>query len=59
MINTNSMSSPSSPHGVREDPSLRPDDMLIIAKILLGRVESYVRAASRGLTDLYGVETLK
>ena len=56
MINTNSMSSP---NGVREDLSLRPDDMLIIAKNLLGRVESYVRAASRGLKDLYGVETLK
>ncbi len=59
MINTNSMSSPSSPHGVREDLSLGPDDMLIIAKNLLGRVESYVRAASRGLKDLYGAETLK
>ena len=56
MINTNSMSSP---NGVREGLSLRPDDMLIIAKNLLGRVESYVRVASRGLTDLYGVETLK
>jgi hypothetical protein len=59
VINTNSMSSSSRPHGVREDLSLRPDDMLIIAKNLLRRVESYVRAASRGLTDLYGVETLK
>ena len=59
MINTNSMSSPSSPNGVRKDLSLRPDDMLIIAKNLLGRVESYVRAVSRGLTDLCGVETLK
>ena len=59
VINTISMSSPSSLHGVREDLSLRPDDMLIIAKNLLGRVESYVRVASRGLTDLYGVETLK
>ena len=53
------MSSPSSPHGVREDLSLRSDDMLIIAKNLLGRLESYVRVASRGLTDLYGVEILK
>ena len=59
MIKTNSMSSPSSPRGVREDLSLRTDDMLIIAKNLLGRVESYIRAASRGLTDLCGVETLK
>ena len=59
MININSMSSPSSPRGVREDLSLRPDDMLIIAKNLLGRVESYVRVASRGLTDFYGEETLK
>jgi hypothetical protein len=59
VIKTNSMSGSSSPHGVREDPSLRPDDMLIIAKNLLGRVESYVRVASRGLTDLYGMETLK
>jgi hypothetical protein len=58
-MNTNSMSSPSSPHGVREDPSLRPDDMLIIAKNPLGRVQSYVRIASLGLTDLCGVETLK
>jgi hypothetical protein len=59
VINTNSMSSPSSPNGVREDLSLLPDDILIIAKNLLGRVESYVRVASRGLTDLYGVEILK
>ena len=59
VINTNSMSGPSTPHGVREDLSLRPDDILIIAKNLLGRVEPYLRVASLGLADLYGVETLK
>jgi polysaccharide export outer membrane protein len=45
--------------GVKEDFALRPDDMLLVPKNRLGKVEPYVRVASMGLTSLYGVEVFK
>lgn len=56
VINTKTLSSAK---GVREDFSLRPDDMLIVPKNVLGKIEPYVRVASMGLTSLYGVEVIK
>ena len=49
----------SSAKGVTEDFSLRADDMLIVPKNRLGKVEPYIRVASMGLTSLYGVDLLK
>ncbi len=49
----------SSAKGVQEDVTLQPNDMLIIPKNLLGKVEPYVRIASQGLTSLYGVQVFK
>jgi protein involved in polysaccharide export with SLBB domain len=49
----------SSAKGVREDFALRPDDMLIVPKNRLGKIEPYIRVASMGLTSLYGVEVIK
>jgi polysaccharide export outer membrane protein len=56
VINTKDMSSAK---GVREDFDIRPDDMLIVPKNRLGKIEPYVRVASMGLTALYGVEIAK
>jgi polysaccharide export outer membrane protein len=56
VINTKLLSSAK---GVREDFDLRPDDMLIIPKSRLGKIEPYVRVTSMGLTSLYGVQALK
>ena len=56
VINTKVMSSAK---GVREDFELRPDDMLIVPKNRLGKLEPYIRVASMGLTSLYGVQVLK
>jgi polysaccharide export outer membrane protein len=56
VINTKLMSSAK---GAREDFDLQPDDMLIIPKNRLGKVEPYVRVASMGLTSLYGVQAFK
>jgi polysaccharide export outer membrane protein len=56
VINTKVMSSAK---GVREDFELRPDDMLIVPKNRLGKLEPYIRVASTGLTSLYGVQVLK
>ena len=56
VISTKSMSSA---QGVTEDFALEPDDMLIVPKNVLGKIEPYVRVASQGLTSLYGVEILK
>jgi polysaccharide biosynthesis/export protein len=56
VINTKQMSSAK---GAREDFDLQPDDMLIIPKNRLGKIEPYVRVASMGLTSLYGVEAIK
>jgi polysaccharide biosynthesis/export protein len=56
VINTKNLSSAK---GVREDFDIRPDDMLIVPKNRLGKIEPYVRVASMGLTALYGVEILK
>jgi polysaccharide biosynthesis/export protein len=56
VINTKLMSSAK---GVREDFDLRPDDMLIVPKNRLGKLEPYIRVASTGLGSLYGVEVLK
>lgn len=49
----------SSAKGAHEDIALRPDDMLIVPKNRLGKIEPYIRVASMGLTSLYGVEILK
>ena len=49
----------STPDGIKEDFALRPDDMLLVPKTRLGKVEPYVRVASMGLTSLYGVEVFK
>lgn len=56
VINTKLMSSAK---GAREDFELRPDDMLIVPKSRLGKVEPYVRVASMGLTSLYGIQAFK
>lgn len=45
--------------GAREDFALRPDDMLIVPKNRLGKIEPYIRVASMGLTSLYGIEIAK
>jgi polysaccharide biosynthesis/export protein len=45
--------------GVREDFALKPDDMIIVPKNKLGKVEPYVRVTSMGLTGLWGVAVLK
>jgi polysaccharide biosynthesis/export protein len=49
----------SSAKGVREDFALKPDDMIIVPKNKLGKIEPYVRVTSMGLTSLWGVEVLK
>jgi polysaccharide biosynthesis/export protein len=49
----------SSAKGVQEDVILQPNDMLIVPKNLLGKIEPYVRVASQGLTSLYGVQVFK
>jgi len=56
VINTKLMSSAK---GAREDFDLRPDDMLIVPKTRLGKIEPYVRVASMGLTSLFGIQVLK
>jgi len=56
VINTKLMSSA---QGAREDFDLRPDDMLIVPKSRLGKIEPYVRVASMGLTSLYGIQAIK
>ena len=56
VINTKTMSTA---NGVREDFALKPDDMIIVPKNRLGKVEPYVRVTSMGLQSLWGVEVLK
>jgi polysaccharide export outer membrane protein len=56
VINTKLMSSA---QGVREDFDLRPDDMLIVPKNRLGKVEPYIRVASMGMSSLFGVAVFK
>jgi polysaccharide export outer membrane protein len=56
VINTKTMSTAD---GVREDFALKPDDMIIVPKNKLGKVEPYVRVTSMGLTGLWGVAVLK
>ena len=56
VISTKSMSSVK---GVNEDFALEPDDMLIVPKNVLGKIEPYVRLTAQGLTSLYGVQALK
>lgn len=56
VINTKLMSSAK---GAREDFDLRPDDMLIVPKSRLGKIEPYIRVASMGLTSLYGIQAFK
>ncbi len=56
VINTKTMSTAD---GVREDFALKPDDMIIVPKNKLGKLEPYVRVTSMGLGGLWGVEVLK
>lgn len=56
VINTKTMSTA---NGVREDFALKPDDMIIVPKNKLGKIEPYVRVTSMGLTGLWGVAVLK
>lgn len=44
-----------SPSGVRENIEIRPDDLLIVPKNRLSKVEPYIRVAAMGLSGLYGV----
>jgi polysaccharide export outer membrane protein len=45
----------SSAAGIREDIEIKPDDILIVPKNRLSRVEPYVRIASMAMGGLYGV----
>lgn len=56
VVNTKLMASAK---GAREDFDLRPDDMLIVPKNRLGKIEPYVRVASMGLTSLFGIQVFK
>jgi polysaccharide export outer membrane protein len=56
VLNTKLMSSEK---GVREDFDLRPDDMLIVPKNRLGKIEPYVRISSMAFGSLYGFEVLR
>jgi polysaccharide biosynthesis/export protein len=56
VINTKTMSTAA---GVREDFALKPDDMIIVPKNKLGKLEPYVRVTSMGLGGLWGVAVLK
>jgi polysaccharide export outer membrane protein len=56
VINTKTMSTAD---GVREDFALKPDDMIIVPKNKLGKLEPYVRVTSMGLGGLWGVAVLK
>jgi hypothetical protein len=49
----------STAQGVREDFALKPDDMIIVPKNRLGKLEPYIRVTSMGLQSLWGVEVLK
>jgi polysaccharide export outer membrane protein len=56
VVNTKLMASAK---GAQEDIALRPDDMLIVPKNRLGKIEPYVRVASMGLTSMFGFEVFK
>jgi polysaccharide export outer membrane protein len=56
VINTKAMSTA---NGVREDFALKPDDMIIVPKNRLGKLEPYIRVTAMGLQALWGVEVLK
>jgi polysaccharide biosynthesis/export protein len=56
VINTKNMSTA---EGVREDFALKPDDMIIVPKNKLGKLEPYVRVSSMALGGLWGVAVLK
>ncbi len=56
VVNTKLMASAK---GAGEDFDLRPDDMLIVPKNRLGKIEPYVRVASMGLTSLFGIQVFK
>ena len=47
------------PKNVREDLKLRPDDLVIVPRNRLGKIEPYVRLTSSVLSGLYGVALLK
>jgi protein involved in polysaccharide export with SLBB domain len=56
VVNTKLMASAK---GAGEDFDLRPDDMLIVPKNRVGKLEPYVRVASMGLTSLFGIQVFK
>jgi polysaccharide biosynthesis/export protein len=56
VINTKTMSTAD---GVREDFALKPDDMIIVPKNKLGKLEPYIRVSSMALGGLWGVAVLK
>jgi polysaccharide biosynthesis/export protein len=56
VINTKTMSTAD---GVREDFALKPDDMIIVPKNKLGKLEPFIRVTSMGLGGLWGVAVLK
>ena len=56
VINTKAMSTA---EGVREDFALKPDDMIIVPKNKLGKIEPYIRVTSMALEGLWGVAVLK
>jgi polysaccharide biosynthesis/export protein len=56
VINTKTMSTAA---GVREDFALKPDDMIIVPKNKLGKLEPYIRVSSMALGGLWGVAVLK
>jgi polysaccharide biosynthesis/export protein len=56
VINTKTMSTAA---GVREDFALKPDDMIIVPKNKLGKIEPYIRVSSMALGGLWGVAVLK
>ena len=49
----------SSAKGASEDITLQPNDILIVPKNALGKIEPFVRISSLALTGLYGVAVLK
>jgi hypothetical protein len=49
----------STAEGVREDFALKPDDMIIVPKNKLGKIEPYIRVTSMALEGLWGVAVLK
>ncbi len=47
------------PKKIREDLRMRPDDLVVVPKNRLGKLEPYIRITSMGLSGLYGISLLK